>query len=133
MTVKTSNFTLWHKLKQKNSTFIAVLHFTITVGSSAMSTSVKRPLVFSNEHKCETAPSLQLSGTLYFCQQTLYLSFFVIFLLLGFPDTKLSTRKQNAGVVILQIPVISPLLIFRYLLVDQLWPLGIWTDQRFKL
>ena len=30
------NITLSHKLKEWNSTFIAVLHFTVTVGSSAI-------------------------------------------------------------------------------------------------
>ena len=32
-----SNFTLRHKLKRRNSAFIAVLHFTVTVGSGLMS------------------------------------------------------------------------------------------------
>jgi hypothetical protein len=32
-----SNITLRHKLKQRNSAFIAVLHFTVTVCSSTMS------------------------------------------------------------------------------------------------
>ena len=32
-----SKITLRHKLKLKNSTFIAVLHFIVTVGSSTMS------------------------------------------------------------------------------------------------
>jgi len=31
-----TNITLRHKLKYRNSTFIAALHFTVTVGSSTM-------------------------------------------------------------------------------------------------
>jgi len=34
-----SNITLIHKLKERNSTFIAVLHFTVTIWSSTLSTT----------------------------------------------------------------------------------------------
>ena len=34
---ETFNFTLRHKLKQRNSAFITVLHFTVTIESSIMS------------------------------------------------------------------------------------------------
>jgi hypothetical protein len=56
-----SNFTLRQKIKLRNSAFIAVLHFTVTVGFSIMS-------ITHTQNECEMAHKLQLSSTLYFCR-----------------------------------------------------------------
>ena len=51
------SFSLRHKLLLRNSTFIAVLHFTLTVGSSIM--------IITHTRKCEMTLSLQFSDTLF--------------------------------------------------------------------
>ena len=55
-----SNITLRCTLKERNSTFIAVLYFTVTEASSKMS-------ITHAQNESEKLPRLQLSGTLYFC------------------------------------------------------------------
>ena len=94
-----------HKLKEQCFYFIFYLHFTVTLGSSTLrynsysKMSVKRPLVCSWVVLFTSVDNRYIWVSLSFWCHLVYKMLF--------PDTGLSTRKQNMGEVIVQIPDIT--------------------------